>query len=274
MWVAFALAMGIRGAPIDARVRVSATRVMLAAAVAVVALLATPAFAGAATYPVNYDFSQGILAQAANPDSPPPGANDWSCRPSDAHPRPIVLVHGLLGEPDRQLADDLSSAREPRLLRLLAHLRDQAERLVPRLPARRPDHDGGERAAALGIRRPRARRYGRGPRRHRRALRGQPDARLLRQVPRRRPGGAQLRRHHHALARNQPRRPREHRSDRAGLRHLERAGAGRLRTLRVASRVPGRLALHYEAARRRRRCPGRDLHEHRHPQRRAGRAAT
>ena len=52
--------------------------------------------ASAAPYPVSYDFSQGVLAQAAHPDSPPPGANDWSCRPSQAHPRPVVLVHGLL----------------------------------------------------------------------------------------------------------------------------------------------------------------------------------
>ena len=37
-----------------------------------------------------------LSAQAQAPDSSPPGANDFDCRPSKAHPEPVVLAHGLL----------------------------------------------------------------------------------------------------------------------------------------------------------------------------------
>ena len=47
-------------------------------------------------YPVPYLFSANVIAAALRPGSAPPGSNDWSCRPSRAHPRPVVLVHGLL----------------------------------------------------------------------------------------------------------------------------------------------------------------------------------
>jgi triacylglycerol esterase/lipase EstA (alpha/beta hydrolase family) len=58
--------------------------------------LALPAAAGAATYDVPWTVDAALAAQAAAPDSAPPGANDFGCRPSRAHPQPVVLAHGLL----------------------------------------------------------------------------------------------------------------------------------------------------------------------------------
>ena len=62
----------------------------IAFAAVTLAFTATPALAG--QLPVVYDGVYG-LAQAS-PSASPPGANNWSCKPSTAHPYPVILVHG------------------------------------------------------------------------------------------------------------------------------------------------------------------------------------
>ena len=39
--------------------------------------------------------TDALALQGQAPDAPPPGSNDWNCK-SAAHPRPVILVHGLL----------------------------------------------------------------------------------------------------------------------------------------------------------------------------------
>jgi triacylglycerol esterase/lipase EstA (alpha/beta hydrolase family) len=46
--------------------------------------------------PVPHSFAAGLVADLLHPGSSPPGSNDWSTRPSAAHPYPVVLVHGLM----------------------------------------------------------------------------------------------------------------------------------------------------------------------------------
>jgi triacylglycerol esterase/lipase EstA (alpha/beta hydrolase family) len=66
----------------------------IAFALVTLALTAPPALAG--QLPVIYN---GIYGYAhVSSTASPPGANNWSCRPTAAHPDPVILVHGTFGD--------------------------------------------------------------------------------------------------------------------------------------------------------------------------------
>jgi triacylglycerol esterase/lipase EstA (alpha/beta hydrolase family) len=56
-------------------------------------LVAAPA---RAQLPVIFNGPYGYAQ--THPTASPPGANDWTCQPSAAHPQPVVLVHGTFAD--------------------------------------------------------------------------------------------------------------------------------------------------------------------------------
>ena len=125
-----------------------------------------------------------LLAQGQAPDSAPAGANDFGCEPTKRHPQPVVLAHGLLANQTVNFAtlspylknrgfcvfsltygtkDDVSTPLyQPGGLRKMQSSARELKQFVKRVKAcdRRPQG------------------------RHRRPLRGQPDAELVRPLPR------------------------------------------------------------------------------------------
>jgi triacylglycerol esterase/lipase EstA (alpha/beta hydrolase family) len=67
-------------------------RLIAVAAAAALASVVAASTSQAAELPVVYNGALGYAQ--SSPSASPPGANNWSCRPSAAHPRPVILVHG------------------------------------------------------------------------------------------------------------------------------------------------------------------------------------
>jgi hypothetical protein len=84
--------------PVKSKRAVVAALVSAASMVATLGLGALPASASG-HLPVIYSTAEyGLTALA--PNTPPPGADNWSCQRSAAHPYPVVLVNGTFANED------------------------------------------------------------------------------------------------------------------------------------------------------------------------------
>ncbi|MFD7843044.1 esterase/lipase family protein [Nocardia sp. NPDC059764] len=77
------------------RVRGTSGSLLILAVLAMLGITASGA--ARAEYPVSFNFFAGIPYELADPGGSLPGSNDWNCKPSAAHPDPVVLVHGTAG---------------------------------------------------------------------------------------------------------------------------------------------------------------------------------